>query len=262
MAKIVPLFSSSKGNSYYIQGNGSAILVDAGRNLKQLELAMSANSLSMCDVHGIFVTHEHSDHISALMVLLKRYDIPLYASRGTLRYLSDHGKVPLTAKLNVIEDKAEVGDFCVERVETSHDASEPCGYFITTPDGRRLSIVTDTGYLTESAHAAISRSNLAVVESNHDLGMLRGGPYPYILKKRILSDSGHLSNAACAEALPAFVNAGLTRIILGHLSEENNTPRLALDEAAESLSRAGMVSGSDYLIDVAPVETNGKSFLF
>jgi len=262
MAKIVPLFSSSKGNSYYIQGNRSAILVDAGRNLKQLEIAMSANSLTMCDVGAVFVTHEHTDHISALKVLLKRYNIPLYASRGTLDYLTNYDKVPAMAKLNVIEDTVEICDFCVERVETSHDATEPCGYFITTPDGRRLSIVTDTGYLTEDARAAISRSHLAVIESNHDLGMLKGGPYPYVLKKRILSDNGHLSNAACAEALPGFVDSGLTRIILGHLSEENNTPRLALSEAADSLERAGMTAGSDYLIDVAPVETNGKFVVF
>lgn len=262
MAKIVPLFSSSKGNSYYIQGNGSAILVDAGRNLKQIELAMSANNLNMRNVQAVFVTHEHSDHISALKVLLKRYDIPLYASRGTLDYLTQYDKVPASARLNVIEDKIETADFFVERVETSHDAAEPCGFFITTPDGRRMSIVTDTGYLTDSAKHAIARSHLAVVESNHDIDMLRGGMYPYILKQRILSDSGHLSNAACSEALPDFVGAGLTRIILGHLSEENNTPHLALSEAVDSLNRAGMVINADYLIDVAPVATNGKSVIF
>ena len=262
MAKIVPLFSSSKGNSYYIQGNGSAILVDAGRNLKQLELAMTANELSMRDVCAVFVTHEHTDHISALKVLLKRYDIPLYASRGTLDYLTSYDKVPACARLSVIEDVIETGDFRVQRVETSHDAAEPCGYFITTPDGRRVSVVTDTGYLTEDAKKAISRSHLAVVESNHDVDMLREGMYPYILKKRILSDNGHLSNAACAEALPDFVGAGLTRIILGHLSEENNTPHLALNESIDSLNRAGMVLNADYTIDVAPVVTNGRSVAF
>ena len=104
MAKIVPLFSSSKGNSYYIQGNGSAILIDAGRNLKQLELAMSQNGLSMRSVRAVFVTHEHTDHISALNVLLKRYDIPLFASRGTLDYLTRYDKVPATARLDVIEN--------------------------------------------------------------------------------------------------------------------------------------------------------------
>ena len=262
MAKIVPLFSSSKGNSYYIQGNNTAILIDAGRNLKQIELAMSANGLSLSGVGAVFVTHEHSDHINALNVMLKRYEIPLYASRGTLDYLTNYDKVPASAKLNVIDDVIETADFRVERVETSHDAAEPCGYHITTPDGRRLSIVTDTGYLTENAREAIARSNLAVVESNHDLGMLKGGPYPYILKKRILSDNGHLSNAACAEALPYFVSSGLTRIILGHLSEENNTPSLAVSEATDSLNRAGMALNADYTLDVAPVETNGKSVTF
>ncbi len=262
MAKIVPLFSSSKGNSYYIQGNSSAILVDAGRNLKQLELAMSVNNIRMSDVGAIFVTHEHSDHISALKVLLKRYDIPLYASRGTLEYLINNDKVPVRARLNVIEDVVEANGFEIHRVETSHDAAEPCGYSITTPDGRRLSIVTDTGYLTKDARTAISRSHLAVIESNHDIDMLREGMYPYILKKRILSDSGHLSNAACDEALPDFVGAGLTRIILGHLSEENNTPHLALSGAIDALSQAGMALDSDYIIDVAPVATDGKSMFF
>ena len=262
MAKITPLFSSSKGNSYYIQGNSSAILIDAGRNLKQLELAMSANGLSMSRVGAIFVTHEHSDHISALKVLLKRYDIPLFASRGTLEYLADNDKVPAGARLNLIEDSADICDFRVQRVETSHDAAEPCGYLITTPDGRRASIVTDTGYLTQEAKTAISRSHLAVVESNHDVDMLRDGMYPYILKKRILSQCGHLSNDACSQALPDFVGAGLTRIILGHLSEENNTPHLALSAAIDSLSRAGMAMDSDYIIDVAPVATEGRSMVF
>lgn len=262
MAKITPLFSSSKGNSYYIQGNGSAILIDAGRNLKQLELAMSANGLSMSRVGAVFVTHEHSDHISALKVLLKRYDIPLYASRGTLEYLVNNDKVPAGARLNLIEDRVDICDFCVRRVETSHDAAEPCGYLVTTPDGRRASVVTDTGYLTQDAKKAISSSHLAVVESNHDVDMLKDGMYPYILKRRILSESGHLSNDACSQALPDFVGAGLTRIILGHLSEENNTPHLALSAAIDSLSRAGMTADSDYIIDVAPVATEGRSMVF
>ena len=262
MAKIVPLFSSSKGNSYYISGNGTAVLIDAGRNLKQLELAMSANGVSMREVRAIFVTHEHSDHITALKVLLKKYDIPLYATKGTLEELIRYDRVPASARLFPIQDVVQTADFCVERVETSHDAAESCGFFIETPDGRRASIVTDTGYLTESARAAVSRSHLAVVESNHDIRMLKSGPYPYILQKRILSDRGHLSNAACAEALPSFVEAGLTRIILGHLSQENNTAAIAVSEAMTSLSRAGMAIDSDYILDVAPVETNGKSMTF
>ena len=223
---------------------------------------MSQNGLSMREVRAVFVTHEHTDHISALNVLLKRYDIPIYASRGTLDYLTRYDKVPPKARLNVIENIVETDDFRVQRVDISHDAAEPCGYFITTPDGRRMSVVTDTGFLTEDAKLALSRSHLAVVESNHDIDMLREGPYPYILKKRILSDNGHLSNAACAEALPDFVGAGLTRIILGHLSEENNTPHLAVSESVGVLNRAGMVINNDYTLDVAPVATNGRSVTF
>lgn len=262
MAKIVPLFSSSKGNSYYIRSNGSAILVDAGRNLKQIETALSINGLSMEDIGAIFVTHEHADHVSALKVLLRHYNIPLYATRGTVEELVNTDKVPASANLNVIDDVIETANFRVERVETSHDAAESCGYFITTPDDRRLSIVTDTGYLTDSAKAAVSRSNLAVVESNHDIDMLRSGVYPYVIKRRILSDVGHLSNEACAKALPDFVRSGLTRIILGHLSQDNNTVSLALNEAKASLKAAGMTADSDYIIDVAAVETNGKSMVF
>ena len=208
MAKIVPLFSSSKGNSYYIQGNGSAILIDAGRNLKQIELALSANDLSLRNVSAIFVTHEHSDHISALKVLLKRYDIPLYASRGTLEYLALNDKVPATASLNVIEDIIETDDFRVQRVATSHDAAEPCGYFITTPDGRRVSVVTDTGYLTDDARTAISRSHLAVVESNHDIDMLRAADIGYAVGDALdcVKAAADRVTVSCAEhAIAAIV---------------------------------------------------------
>lgn len=262
MAKIVPLFSSSRGNSYYIQGNSSAILIDAGRNCKQIELALEMNGLTMENVKAVFVTHEHSDHISALNVLLKRYKLPLYATQGTLGELISKNIIPAGADANVIEDPVSVYDFEVRRVETSHDARESCGYFVTTPDHRKVSVVTDTGFLTDDAKAAIGQSHCAVVESNHDIDMLRNGGYPYIIKRRILSDYGHLSNVSCAEALPAFVEQGLTRIILAHLSAENNMPGIALSEAVNALSRAQMVIDSDYMIDVASPDCIGKSMVF
>ena len=262
MAKIVPLFSSSRGNSYYIQGNSDAILIDAGRNCKQIELALSMNGLSMENVRAIFVTHEHSDHISALNVLLKRYKLPLFATQGTLEELASKNILPAGANANVIENTVFIGDFAIRRVETSHDARESCGYFITTPDRRNVSVVTDTGYLTDSAKAAIGESHCAVVESNHDIEMLKNGGYPYIIKKRILSDYGHLSNLSCAEALPSFVEQGLTRIILAHLSAENNMPKIALDEAVSSLAKAQMKRDSDYMIDVASPDCIGKSMVF
>lgn len=262
MAKIVPLFSSSRGNSYYIQGNDKAILIDAGRNCRQIETALEKNGLSMENVGAVFVSHEHSDHVSALKVLLKKYPRPVFATEGTLEELILSDRLPAGIQTHVLSDVVSHSDFEVTRVKTSHDARASCGFFITTPDRRKCAVVTDTGFLTDEAKSAISKSGLAVIESNHDVSMLRSGGYPYPLKKRILSDVGHLSNAACAAALPAFVSAGLTRIILAHLSPENNTPRLALDEAVRSLESAGMTCGIDYLIDAAAADSYGKAMVF
>ncbi len=262
MAKIVPLFSSSQGNSYYISGNNEAILVDAGRNCKQLELALRQNEIDEKTIKAIFVTHEHTDHCSALRVFAKRYDLPIYATKGTIDALIKGDKVDINAKLNVIENDIVVGDMLIKRVMTSHDATESCGYHITTADNRRCAVVTDTGFLTNDALDALKKSNLCVIESNHDIDMLKNGPYPYILKKRVLSMTGHLSNVDCANVLPSLVQSGVTRLVLAHLSRENNTPSLALNTAVASLSSSGMERDSDYTIITAPVQTNGKNIIF
>lgn len=262
MAKIVPLFSSSKGNSYYISGNNEGILVDAGRNCKQLELALLSNEIDTKTIKAIFVTHEHTDHCSALRVFAKRYDLPIYATKGTLEALVNGDKVDINARLYEIENEVALSDMLIKRVVTSHDASESCGYHITTADNRRCAIVTDTGFLSQNAIEALKNSNVAVVESNHDIEMLKNGPYPYILKKRVLSMTGHLSNVDCAKILPELIESGVTRLMLAHLSQENNTPRLALDTSVATLNCAGMKRDSDYTIITAPVETNGKSIVF
>lgn len=262
MGKIVPLFSSSKGNSYYISGNNEAILVDAGRNCKQLELAFMSNEIDTKTIKAIFITHEHTDHISALKVFAKRYALPIYATRGTIDALIQGEKIDKNADLRVIENEVVLGDMCIKRVATSHDAQESCGYFITTADGRKCSIVTDTGFLKEDALNALKNSNCAVIESNHDIKMLKNGPYPYILKKRVLSPTGHLSNEDCSKVLPALIESGVTHLMLSHLSQENNIPRLALDTAVNSLLCHNMVKDSDYTIMTAPAETNGKKIIF
>lgn len=262
MGKIVPLFSSSKGNSYYISGNNEAILVDAGRNCKQLELAMMSNEIDTKTIKAIFITHEHTDHISALKVFTKRYALPVYATAGTIQALIQGEKIDKNADLRVIEDEVVLGDMCIKRVGTSHDAAESCGYFITTADGRKCSVVTDTGFLREDALNALKNSNCAVIESNHDVKMLKNGPYPYILKKRVLSMTGHLSNEDCSKVLPTLIESGVTHLMLSHLSQENNLPRLALDTAVNRLSSFNMMRDSDYTIMTAPPETNGKKIIF
>ncbi len=262
MAKIVPLFSSSKGNSYYIGSSGQGVLIDAGRSCKQIEQAMMNCNLDMRFVKGIFITHEHADHCSALRVLASRYGTNVYASEGTLTALMEADRLSSRFEADVIHSKISIGDMLIERIDTPHDARESCSYRVTTPDGKKAMIATDMGVMLPSVREAIAGCNAAVIESNHDISMLMSGPYPYALKRRILSDRGHLSNIACAEELPEFVRRGCTRLVLGHLSQDNNTPEVAYATALCELKQAGMKIGEDFTLEVAPVETNGKSIVF
>lgn len=259
MAKVIPLFSSSKGNSYYIQGNDSAILIDAGRTCKQIENALLSNGLNMNNVVAVFVTHEHTDHCSGLRVLANRYLLPVFATKGTVEALYEQDRVDAKTDVRVIENRrVEIGEFIVEEIDTSHDARESCGYFITTPDDKKIALITDTGFILQDAREKACKSDLLIIESNHDIKMLDEGIYPFVLKKRIKSMLGHLSNEDCAKELPSFVEAGVKRIILAHLSEENNEPKKAIDEAVGKLLEAGFERDVDYIIEAAPVETNGK----
>ena len=262
MAKFVTLFSSSKGNSYYIGSSGQAVLIDAGRSCKQIEQAMMSNGLDMRSVKAIFVTHEHTDHCNGLKVLASRYGINVYASEGTLEGLVQNNMLCDRFSADIIFSKLSIGDMLVERIDTPHDARESCAYRVTTADGKKAMVATDMGIMLPSVRKAISECDLAVVESNHDVNMLMSGPYPYPLKRRVLSDKGHLSNIACADELPAFVRAGVKHLVLGHLSQENNTPDVALATSLCSLKEAGMNRDEDFTLTVAPVETNGKAIIY
>ncbi|HCA04667.1 MAG TPA: MBL fold metallo-hydrolase [Ruminococcaceae bacterium] len=262
MAKAVPLFSGSKGNSYFIGSAGEGVLIDAGRSCKQIELAMEANGVSMLSVGAVFITHEHIDHCSALRVLVKKYNLPVYASRGTMNALINSAKLEPGADLHIIEDEAAIGNMLVERINTPHDAAESCCYRVISPDGKRALVATDMGYMTPGVRKAAANSDFAVIESNHDVEMLKTGPYPYVLKKRILSDRGHLSNEACASELCELVRSGTLRLMLGHLSEQNNTPEIALRTSAAELTRAGMKLNTDFTLDVAPGNPTVKSVIF
>ena len=262
VAKLVTLFSSSSGNSYYIGSSGQGVLIDAGRSCRQLELALQSNNIDMRTIRAVFITHEHSDHCQGLKVLASRYGFTVYASEGTLRELERTDKLSSRFTADVIEKRVSIGDMLIERTDTPHDSAESCAYSVTTADGSRATIATDMGIMLPAVREAIKKSTLAVIESNHDIDMLKCGPYPYILKKRILSDRGHLSNKACAEELPELVKSGVTRFVLGHLSKENNTPALAYNTSLEALIKAGMKPNVDFTLEVAPVETNGKAVLF
>ncbi len=238
--------------------------MDAGRSAKQLTNMLQHLEIDPMAVQGIVVTHEHVDHVSGLRVFASKYNIPVYATAGTLEALEAQGIAngKFACHAHGMQPFACAG-FEVTPFATSHDCAESCGYRIRYPDGRTLAIATDLGYLSDTVKQAISGCDFAVIESNHDVDMLRYGAYPYPLKKRILSDHGHLSNDACAQFLPELAKSGTTRFLLAHLSRENNRPELAYRCAETSLAAAGLQRQVDYLLGVAPVENfEGRTVLF
>lgn len=260
MARLTPLFSGSSGNSYYIGSRSAGLLLDAGRSARQMENMLKLCGVDPLAIQGILITHEHSDHVAGVRVFAKKYGLPVFASSGTLAALGkDLEGVPAYAA----EPGMEIGGMKVTPFHTSHDCAEPLGFRIETEDHRVFTLSTDLGYLSDEVKENLLGTDFAVIESNHDLNMLRSGPYPYRLKERILSERGHLSNDACAAFLPELAKAGARRFLLAHLSRENNAPSLALDAAEAALTRAGYVRDTDYLLGVAPVENSaGKTVIF
>lgn len=252
MSRICPLFSSSTGNSTYISTSQGGFLVDAGGSYKGICTAISNCGGSIEDIRAIAVTHEHGDHIKGLKTLLKTLKIPLIASKETLETLSDNDFIPVGTKI-IEANKEEIafGDVCVQRFATSHDCEGSSGYKFTLPDGKHIAVCTDLGIVTDSVREALTGCELVMLESNHDVQMLKKGPYPPLLKLRILSDVGHLSNAACSAELPNLLKSGTTRFVLGHLSQKNNLPLLALSAAKASLMDIGAKLITDYLLYIA-----------
>lgn len=263
MARLCPLFSGSKGNSTYIGSSGVGILIDAGKSAKQIELSLKANDIDISSIKAIFVTHEHTDHIQGIRVFASRYNIKTFASEGTINALIQNGTINGKFPYEPISKNGI--EFCgmfIKPFRTPHDSQESTGYIINTCDGRTAAIATDIGYLTTEITEAISGSDTIVIESNHDIKMLQNGPYPYYLKRRILSNTGHLSNESCAEILPSLVKKGTTRFVLAHLSSENNIPELAYQTSICNLSSQNMSIGRDFDLFVAPKENFGQKNVF
>lgn len=252
MAKFCSLFSSSDGNCTYIGCSQGGILIDIGVTAKKAELALADIGVDPRSLAAIFVTHEHSDHIKGIRVFAERYGIKVYSSAGTLAGMEELNAVTSKTKTDIISEKGiEAGGMFVRAFRTPHDSRESTGYSIVTPDGKRLSVATDIGIITDSIMNAVYGSDLILLESNHDVGMLQNGPYPYFLKQRILSNHGHLSNERCAEAAVKLMESGTTRFVLGHLSKENNIPSLAFETTHAAMTIAGAKENIDYLLSVA-----------
>lgn len=261
MAELCALYSGSTGNSYFIGSKSAGVLVDIGRSAKQTTNILKRCAVDPLAVNGILITHEHSDHVSGLRVFAARYQIPVFASVGTLTALESMGILDGSFPAYTIEGTLQLGDMQISTFRTPHDCAESLGYRIRTADNKVVTVATDLGYVTPEIEENLFGADLAVLESNHDIGMLRTGPYPYSLKRRILSDCGHLSNAACSELLPTLYENGTKRFMLAHLSRENNTPDIARQTAVCGMQMAGIENG--YILDVAPIENlDGRTIEF
>ena len=257
MARFCSLFSSSSGNSTFISSASTSILIDAGVSARRMVKALSEREIDPKTIGGIFITHEHTDHINAVRILASNNGIPVYATKGTLEALNENGVLNGKFPVNVMpEEGTEVGDLFIKSFKTPHDSSESCGYTIMMPDGQKVSVATDIGHMTEEIMNNLKGSSLVMLESNHDEGMLRNGPYPYYLKRRILSDVGHLSNNACAETVTELLKSGTSRFFLGHLSRENNFPDLAYQTSLAALKTIGATEGRDFLLEVCKIEND------
>ncbi len=252
MARFCSLFSSSSGNCAYIGSSQGGVLIDVGVSAKKTADALREIGVDPNSIAAIFVTHEHADHINGVRVFAERHGVKVYSSEGTMRGMEQAGAVTPKMITDIIPSSGtEAGGIFIRPFRTPHDSLESTGYTLVTPDGKRIAVATDIGRITDTVMDAIHGCDLVLLESNHDVGMLKNGPYPFFLKERILSDYGHLSNESCAETAVKLMESGTTRFVLGHLSKENNMPALAYETTRAAMRMAGATENLDYLLSVA-----------
>ncbi len=241
------LASGSKGNSQYIATNDMGILVDAGMSGKYIENALKKIDRNFDKIVALLVTHEHSDHISGIGVLMRRYDLPLYVNEKTWDAMKNKiGKIDIE-KVNIIENNVcfNIGKIKVNSYPISHDANDPIG-FIFEYNNKRISLATDLGYVSDQIIEKISNVDLLFLESNHDVEMLKAGSYPYYLKRRVLSMEGHLSNDEAGRVAKEVIRFGRVKhVLLAHLSRENNFPELAFETVKTILQEGNIEVGKD-----------------
>lgn len=261
--KACALRSGSSGNSIFIGCNQTRLLVDAGISAKSIEQSLRAIGETASDLNGILVTHEHSDHIAGVGVMMRCYQLPVYATQETWQAIRDSiGRVNPDL-IHVIEPnrRQSIGDLVFSGFPTPHDAASPVGYRIETPGGD-ISVFTDIGFPEPSVLAAVSGSKLVFIEANYDHDMLMGGSYPAMLKERIAGRDGHLSNDECAAAVYNLLESGTCYFALSHISKENNHPDLALLAVNSRLETAGARVGQDLLVDIAHCHAVSNPFVF
>ena len=252
--RMATIASGSSGNCIYVSSDHCNLLIDAGISMRRIESGLAELGLTPADMDGILITHEHSDHVGGLGPLLRKYHLPLYTTEGTLEALSAMkalGTLPSELARYVSPGTVfSIGDMDILPTQVPHDAAQPVIYRMES-SGAAMAVATDFGYATDAIRETLSGLDAMILEANHDIRMLQVGPYPYMLKQRILSNSGHMSNEAAGKLLCEINCDRLKTVMLGHLSKTNNYAELAYETVRLELTLGDTSSEAPELL-IAP----------
>ena len=251
MLNFCSLYSGSTGNCLLVSTEDTNILIDAGVSQKKIIDGLESINKDINDIDAILVTHEHSDHILSVGSLSKKYNIPVYSNKETFNSMpSQTQKIEIqNQKEFLINSDFSIGSLKIHPFSIPHDASNPCGFNIMK-DGKKISIATDIGHMNDTLINELKNSKFIMLESNYDPEILRIGRYPYRLKQRISGPLGHLANESAGKTISTILPSGLEKVMLGHLSKENNFPELAQKTVLEELENGGF-SSKDISLSVA-----------
>lgn len=260
--RLCSIASGSSGNCIYAGSDSTHVLIDVGISGKRTEAGLKELDLTMRDIDGIFITHEHSDHIAGLGVLSRKYEIPIYATKGTIEAIknaSSVGTIPEELFVPICADeKIIIKDLICNPMRISHDAAEPVAYRIIHGK-KKVGIITDLGNYNDYTVESLKGMDALLLEANHDVRMLQVGPYPYYLKQRILGDRGHLSNERAGQLLSQLLHDKLQAVILGHLSKENNLPELAYEAVRVEVTMEAARKEEAVLLNEIPMQVARRS---
>ncbi|WP_101773875.1 MBL fold metallo-hydrolase [Peptostreptococcus faecalis] len=262
MLKYCSVGSGSSGNCHYVGYKDTNILIDAGLSGKKITNGLNDIDIDIKKVMGIFITHEHIDHIKGVGVLSRRYDLPIFANFKTWSAIKD--KIGNIKEENILifenDNMYEIGDIAIKPFSINHDAIDPVGFSVYSHNDEKISIATDIGHISDNIRNNLLGSKLVVLESNYDKEMLLMGSYTYALKKRVMSNIGHLSNEEAAKFSVELIKNGTEDILLAHLSRENNFPALAYETSNHILTENGIKINKDIKLNVLKRDDTSNLF--
>lgn len=247
MFQFCSLYSGSSGNCSFVQTSTTKILIDAGVSSKKIVEALNSINVEPSSINSILITHEHSDHTSGLGIFSKKFNIPVYANLETWNAMTKQKEKIEENNINLFSfNSFFIGDIKVEPFSIPHDAANPCGFNLYN-ENKKMSIATDIGHMNTDIINHLSNSSFLLLEANYEPEILKCSSYPYILKERIKGPNGHLSNSDAGKTISYLIEHGLTNVMLGHLSIENNFPELAYKTVIEELMQNKVLENNLHL---------------